>query len=155
MPNAARRERRRRRVRAWTGLMLAAAITAIGLAGCGGGGRPDTETRIDYTDIPRLKKALDLFKMDCGRYPNAVEGLKALVEQPTGGDVAGKWKGPYVEDEKDILDPWKRAYKYSYEKKKDRRDQTKDRHVINIWSVGRDGQDGTDDDYPTAAARGK
>ena len=128
--------------------MLAGAVTAIGVAGCGGGGRPDTETRIDYTDIPRLKKALELFKVDCGRYPNAAEGLKALVEQPTGGNLAGKWKGPYVEDAKDILDPWKRGYKYSYEKKKDR-------HIIRIRSMGKDGKEGTDDDYPIAAARGK
>jgi general secretion pathway protein G len=56
--------------------------------------------------IDRLHEALEKFHADCGRYPNASEGLEALV---VDGSVPG-WHGPYREQ---ILpDPWGRPYLY-------------------------------------------
>src|SRR4030043_597478 len=52
--------------------------------------------------------ALDLFRLDVGRYPTTEEGLKALREKPSG--VEG-WQGPYLPKEIP-LDPWKRPYIY-------------------------------------------
>jgi general secretion pathway protein G len=58
--------------------------------------------------IGLLGTALDLFKLDVGRYPSTQEGLQALQQNP--GNVAG-WEGPYLK--KDVpRDPWGSPYQY-------------------------------------------
>jgi general secretion pathway protein G len=52
--------------------------------------------------------ALDIFRVDVGRYPTTEEGLKALREQPSGME---EWQGPYLPKEI-LLDPWGRPYIY-------------------------------------------
>jgi general secretion pathway protein G len=59
--------------------------------------------------IGHLKSSLGLYLVDMGRYPNATEGLDALVKAPVG---AANWRGPYVEDGEMPLDPWSRPYRY-------------------------------------------
>ena len=59
--------------------------------------------------IADFEKALDLFKLDVGRYPSNEEGLDALVRRP--GSVA-QWSGPYLKGELPN-DPWGTAYKYT------------------------------------------
>lgn len=61
--------------------------------------------------LTNLKSALRLYYIDVGRYPSEAEGLAALLSAP--GEVAG-WRGPYVEDEKGLKDPWARPYIYRY-----------------------------------------
>jgi general secretion pathway protein G len=52
--------------------------------------------------------ALDMFKLEVGRYPNSQEGLQALRERPAG---LSRWAGPYLK--KDIPpDPWGHPYVY-------------------------------------------
>ena len=52
--------------------------------------------------------ALDMFKLEVGRYPNSQEGLQALRERPAG---LSRWAGPYLK--KDIPpDPWGNPYVY-------------------------------------------
>lgn len=60
--------------------------------------------------IADLEKAVDMFRLDVGRYPNANEGLRALSERPAG---AASWNGPYL---KGALpkDPWGNDYVYAY-----------------------------------------
>jgi len=126
-------------VRGAVALMWAACVACS--TGCGGGSRPDPETRINLVDVPRLATALHRFKADCGRFPNAVEGLNALLKKPGGGDIGDKWKGPYVKDEDDLEDPWKQVYQYSYSVK-DGQEQ------VRVWSLGKDGKPNTADDFP-------
>jgi general secretion pathway protein G len=59
--------------------------------------------------IASFQKALDIFRLDIGRYPNSEEGLAALMVAPaTGGD---KWNGPYLS--KPVpADPWGKPYSY-------------------------------------------
>ena len=52
--------------------------------------------------------ALDIFRLDVGRYPTTEEGLKALREKPSG--VEG-WQSPYLPKEIP-LDPWGKPYVY-------------------------------------------
>ena len=59
--------------------------------------------------IENLKSSLSLYLVDMRRYPNATEGLKALVEAPVG---ATGWKGPYVDGGKLPADPWGHDYRY-------------------------------------------
>jgi general secretion pathway protein G len=58
--------------------------------------------------VENLATALDLFRLDVGRYPTAQEGLAALVT-PAGGVV--QWSGPYVKGGLPV-DPWGRPYGY-------------------------------------------
>src|SRR5271163_689420 len=42
--------------------------------------------------IDQLGSALDLFRLDVGRYPTSQEGLAGLVARP---GTAASWSGPY------------------------------------------------------------
>jgi general secretion pathway protein G len=59
--------------------------------------------------IERISAALDLFRLDTGRYPSQAENLRALIERPAG---AGVWNGPYVKKMEQITDPWGRIFTY-------------------------------------------
>ncbi len=84
------------------------------------------------TDIEsNLALALDMYEMDNGNFPNSLDDL---ITKPSDGDT---WKGPYIK--KKSMDPWGRAYVY----------KTPGEHNSNgydIYSLGKDGQAGTDDD---------
>src|SRR4249920_715541 len=47
-----------------------------------------------HVQIDSFSSALDLYKLDAGRYPTSQEGLVALVRKPAGADDS--WNGPYV-----------------------------------------------------------
>jgi hypothetical protein len=74
--------------------------------------------------------ALRDFRRDCGRFPTADEGLAVLVRDR---GIAG-WKGPYLDD-KDLRDGYEQPLRYAL---------VDDRY--DVWSIGSDGVDGTDDD---------
>jgi len=59
--------------------------------------------------IADLDKALELFKLDVGRYPSAQEGLEALITKP--GNAAG-WNGPYLKGGVPA-DPWGNPYRFA------------------------------------------
>lgn len=70
-----------------------------------GGAKSKTAT----VQIADLEKALELFKLDVGRFPTTEEGLNALVAQPPAVSVG--WAGPYLKGSVPA-DPWGRAYQY-------------------------------------------
>ena len=59
--------------------------------------------------IESLGSAIELYRIDNGRYPTTDEGLKALVQAPPGAEG---WKGPYLTKKDVPNDPWNRPYKY-------------------------------------------
>ena len=59
--------------------------------------------------IREMMKALELYRLDNGFYPSTEQGLKALVEKPSGEPEPVKWKR-YLD--KIPLDPWKHEYIY-------------------------------------------
>ncbi len=61
--------------------------------------------------VERIGAALDLYRLQVGRYPTDDEGLLALVERPTG---ISTWNGPYLKSTEAITDPWGRMYSYRY-----------------------------------------
>lgn len=81
--------------------------------------------------IAEVEQALDLYKLDVGRYPTEAEGLRALVERL--GTVNG-WNGPYLK--KGLpSDPWNNPYQY----------KLVGRHGgPDIYSLGSDGKPGGD-----------
>lgn len=61
--------------------------------------------------IADIDKALELYRLDVGRYPANDEGLEALMKKP--GSANG-WSGPYMKGEAVPTDPWGRPYRYAY-----------------------------------------
>ena len=63
--------------------------------------------------IESLETALKLYKLDSGSYPSTEQGLQALVEAPTVGNLPRKWReGGYLEKGKVPKDPWGNYYVY-------------------------------------------
>ena len=61
--------------------------------------------------IKNLQSSLDLYKLDSGVYPSTDQGLQALVEKPTVGEIPNNWKeGGYID--KIPKDPWGTNYVY-------------------------------------------
>jgi general secretion pathway protein G len=61
-------------------------------------------------EIGQISQALDLYKLEVGRYPTTREGLQALVQAPTG---VANWNGPYWKKTTLPKDPWGLEYKYA------------------------------------------
>jgi len=59
--------------------------------------------------IDQLGSALDLFRLDVGRYPTTQEGLAGLVARPGS---AANWRGPYLKGASVPSDPWGQPYQY-------------------------------------------
>ena len=72
-------------------------------------GKAKTETA--SVQIENVAAALELYFLETGQYPNQSQGLKALIEQPSGVDG---WDGPYLKKETGILDPWGQPFNYIY-----------------------------------------
>jgi type II secretion system protein G len=89
------------------------------------------------SDIAVIDTMLELYNLDNGVYPTTEQGLKALFEKPTIPPIPANWTKKYIM--KKPIDPWKNEYKYCYPGI-----HNKDKY--DIWSIGPDGIDGTDDD---------
>lgn len=81
--------------------------------------------------ISEIEKALELFKLDVGRFPTNEEGLDALAQKPAN---ASGWTGPYVKGGVPT-DPWSKPYKYA---------NPGPNGGIEILSLGADGAPGGD-----------
>jgi general secretion pathway protein G len=63
--------------------------------------------------IESLESAVKMYKLDNGSYPTTEQGLKALVETPTVGNLPKNWRqGGYLEKGKVPKDPWDHEYVY-------------------------------------------
>lgn len=81
--------------------------------------------------IQMLVSALEMYRLDAGRYPAQTEGLRALVEKPA---AASRWNGPYLRGAGLPNDPWDRPYLY--------RQPGRNGADFEIVSLGADGQPG-------------
>lgn len=84
-----------------------------------------------------FETALFPYRMNVGTYPSTEEGLKALLVAPEG--KADRWKGPYLKDDKALVDSFGKPYGYRFP-------SAKNPGKYDLWSFGPDGQDGTADD---------
>ena len=63
--------------------------------------------------IRNLESALKFYKLDNGVYPTTEQGLRALVEKPTVGQIPKNYReGGYLESKKVPQDPWKNDFVY-------------------------------------------
>lgn len=78
--------------------------------------------------IKDLEQALEIYKLDVGRFPSNDQGLEALVREPSG---SRGWNGPYLKKGELPEDPWGNPYDYRYSE-----------GVPEIISLGADGRPG-------------
>lgn len=93
------------------------------------------EAKITKTvvQIRELMKALELYRLDNGKYPSTEQGLQALVEQPTSEPQPLKWR-QYMD--KIPKDAWNNDYIYLC---------PGTHGALDIISIGPDGKEGEDD----------
>ena len=70
------------------------------------GGAKSKSAQIQIRD---LEQALELYRLDVGRYPSSEDGLSALVARPE--DIRG-WNGSYLKKSEVPADPWGNEYVY-------------------------------------------
>jgi general secretion pathway protein G len=70
----------------------------------------ESKSKAARLQIEELSSALDMYRLDVGRYPSTDEGLTALIEAPSTGR---NWNGPYLRKKKIPLDPWNTPYHYA------------------------------------------
>lgn len=91
-----------------------------------GGAKSDTAK----LQVEELASAMDLYKLEVGRYPTTEEGLEALVKAP--GGVTG-WNGPYLKKKEVPKDPWGNSFHYA----------APGQHgAFDLYSLGADNQEG-------------
>ena len=93
------------------------------------GGAKSKTALIQIRDI---EQALEMYKLDVGRYPNNAQGLSALVKKPSG---ASGWNGPYLKNGKLPPDPWGTDFLYRY---------PGEQAEFDIYTLGEDGSPGGD-----------
>ena len=88
--------------------------------------------------IANFKLALGRYEIDMGRYPTSSEGLRVLVERPSGQNIKA-WQGPYLDGDAVPKDQWENAWNY----------RQPGQHIpegFDLWSNGPDGAEGGSDD---------
>ena len=88
------------------------------------------------SDLVALENALDMYRLDNSNYPSTDQGLRALVEAPSGDPAPRSYQADgYIR--RLPQDPWGNDYILVSPGEQGR---------IDIFSVGMDGEEGTDDD---------
>ena len=83
-----------------------------------------------------LGTALGLYRYHLDRY---AASLDDLLEKPAGGEDGALWQGPYIQNPSDLRDAWSQSLRYRMPGKINTTG-------YDLWSVGPDGVDGTEDD---------
>lgn len=89
------------------------------------------------TQIKAFEQACDAYYLDLNDFPPT---LDALITPPADLPDPTKWNGPYLNAQAVPLDPWQHEYLYMYPPQRNTTGRP------DIWSMGPDGVDGTEDD---------
>jgi general secretion pathway protein G len=106
-------------------LSVIAAIVAPNLLGKA----QDANVHAAKIQIEQITAAIDLYRLETGRYPQRLEDL---VANP--GDVP-RWKGPYLRKRSLMQDPWHNDIQYQHPGQ---------RGTYDLYSYGADGRLGGD-----------
>ncbi|QUM82511.1 MULTISPECIES: type II secretion system major pseudopilin GspG [unclassified Moritella] len=88
------------------------------------------------SDIVALENAMDMYKLDNSRYPTTEQGLDALVEMPDVDPEPRDYRtGGYIK--RLPQDPWGNEYLLV---------SPGEHGQVDIYSIGLDGEEGSDDD---------
>lgn len=116
------------------------------------------------TQLGMFQSSLERYAIDMNKFPSTEQGLAALIAEPavdsSGGDLEGdsggsdlelegseedggsssNWDGPYIKTETLPKDPWGNSYRYEFPATHNKM------NVPDIWSLGPDGQENSEDD---------
>ncbi|PRN05147.1 type II secretion system protein GspG [Pseudomonas sp. LLC-1] len=100
--------------------------------------RPDhAKLTAARTDIQSIATALEIYRLDNGRYPTTAQGLEALVRRPTLAPLPRQWSAQgYLK--RQAMDPWGAPYQYA-------NPGTRSDQGYDLFSLGADGQPGGED----------
>lgn len=87
--------------------------------------------------LETVSQSLNYYQLDIGGYPTTEQGLKALWQAPGQNEA---WNGPYVRQERQLLDPWGHAFIYRSP------GQSGDYDLVSLGSDGKEGGTGDDAD---------
>ncbi len=88
------------------------------------------------SDVIALENALDMYRLDNSNYPSTDQGLDALVSEPSGDPTPRNYRdGGYIR--RLPQDPWGNDYVLI---------SPGEQGAIDVFSVGPDGEEGSDDD---------
>ena len=100
------------------------------------GNKEKADRQKAVSDITALENALDMYKLDNSIYPNTEQGLEALVSQPTSQPEPRNYRDDgYIK--RLPQDPWNNDYQLV---------SPGEHGKIDVFSMGLDGEAGTDDD---------
>ncbi|MFM9851988.1 MAG: type II secretion system major pseudopilin GspG [Sphingomonadaceae bacterium] len=85
-----------------------------------------SKTQTASVQVKNVAAALELFRLDAGRYPTTQEGLDALIKPPPSVPV---WNGPYLPQASALTDPWQNRYLFKV---------PGDHGEIDVYSLGSD-----------------
>jgi general secretion pathway protein G len=92
----------------------------------------ESKSKAAKLQIEELASALDMYRLDVGKYPGTDEGLNALIEAPGTAKI---WNGPYLRKKKMPLDPWNNAYHYVF---------PGEHGKFDVYTLGADNAEGGD-----------
>ena len=100
------------------------------------GNKEQADRQKAVSDIVALENALDMYKLDNSRFPTTEQGLEALVTKPQSEPEPRNYKEDgYIR--RLPQDPWGNAYQLM---------SPGEHGKIDVFSMGLDGEAGTDDD---------
>lgn len=123
-------------------IVIAIVLALMGLVGVAlFGQRDQAKKQMAEVDLKNVERGLKLFRLDYDRYPKDEEGLAVLWDKSKLDPEAdqAKWK-KYLESPLP-QDRWSHDWQY-----KQVTTHSSDETMYDLWSMGPDGQDGTDDD---------
>lgn len=100
-----------------------------------GGTQTKAYNQAAKSQVEAFSKTAYLYQANTKQFPTSLEDF---FKAPSGME-AKDWAGPYIDDTSVPKDPWNNEYKMTSPGKNNP-------NGVDIWSMGPDGQDGTDDD---------
>lgn len=100
-----------------------------------GGTQEKAFAQAAQSQVDAFKKTALLYQANTKQFPSSFEDF---YKTPSGMEERD-WAGPYIDETEVPKDPWGNEYRMTAPGKNNP-------NSIDIWSVGPDGQDGTDDD---------
>lgn len=97
--------------------------------------RPDhAKLTAARTDLQSIATALEIYRLDNGRYPTSAQGLDALVTRPSVAPLPRNWSAQgYLK--RTPTDPWGSPYQYV-------NPGSRSNQGYDLYSLGADGQPG-------------